>query len=503
MAYLSQFDSDIFVSYAHVDDEPVAGADDGWVTNFVRCVKAQLARKLGRSDACTLWMDHDLRNFEPITAQIMERVRRSAILVILLSPGYLASAWCRREREAFLGIVRERGARNVFVVEIDCVDDLGRPPELSDLNPVRFWIHNPKGGAPRILGWPRPGRDDHEYYSAVDDLVHEIVDDMHRLHARAATTALAGDGRGAAAPQAQAAPVAGVAKPPGAFQDQSTIYLAQVTDDLDIERNKVRRFLEQAGLRVVPQSWYSLEAAAFRRSAAADIAGANLYVQLLSSVEGKRPPDLPEGYAQCQLRLALDAGKPVLQWRSFALDPATVEDEAHRALLELPTVRAEGIEDFKEAIRHKIEELRQPPLRPRGPAGAFVFVDMDFADRPLAEQVCDILYRNGAGYMLPLETQDPGEYRRDLEENLANCNALIVIYGSTTATWVRNHLLESRKALARRALPLRALAVFQGPPAPKDPLPVKFPSMTVLNCQQGVDEAEVVRFLRSLEEQTQ
>ena len=95
-------------------------------------------------------------------------------------------------------------------------------------------------------------------------------------------------------------------------------------------------------------------------------------------------------------------------------------------------------------------------------------------------------------------TQDPGEFRRDLEENLALCHALIVIYGATTATWVRNHLLESRKALASRDLPLRALAVYQGPPTPKDRLPVKFPSMTVLDCQQGVNEAEIVRFLASL-----
>src|SRR5271166_3668759 len=87
---------------------------------------------------------------------------------------------------------------------------------------------------------------------------------------------------------------------------------------LDIERNNVRRFLEQAGLRVVPRGWYSLDAATFRRSAAADIATADLFVQLLSGVTGKRPPDLTEGYAKCQLQLALDASKPVLQWRGFS-----------------------------------------------------------------------------------------------------------------------------------------------------------------------------------------
>jgi hypothetical protein len=500
LPYLDQFDYDIFVSYAHVDDEPVAGADHGWVTHLVRCLKAQLARKLGRSDAYTLWMDHDLRNSAPLTQQILDRVRRSAMLVILLSPGYVASTWCRQEREAFFRIIRERGAPNVFVVELDCVDNIERPPELCDLNPIRFWRRNPLGGAPRILGWPRPNPDDHDYYSAVGDLVHEMVDEMRRLRAQTAAADPSTARNGApAAPRALGAPVDDFAEPLAAVPGQSTVYIAQVTDDLDIERNNVRRFLEQAGLRVVPRGWYSMEPAAFRRSATMDIAAADLYVQLLSGVAGKRPPDLAEGYAQCQLQLALAAGKPVLQWRGPTLDPSSVEDQAHRALLESATVRAEGIEEFKATICREAERLRMPPPRSRDAGEAFVFVDMDSSDRALAEELCDILDRHGAGYLLPIETQDPGAYRQDLEKNLAQCNALIVIYGSTTSTWVRNHLLESRKALANRALPLRALAVFQGPPAPKDRLPVKFPSMTVLDCQLGLNEAEVVRFLRTLE----
>jgi hypothetical protein len=485
---LSQFDSDFFVSYAHVDDQPVAGSDHGWVTNFVRCLKAQLARKLGRSDSYTLWMDHELRNAAPITPQILDRVHRSAMLLILLSPGYVSSAWCRQEREAFFRIIRERDAGNVFVVEVDCVDEVGRPPELSDFNPFRFWSRHQRSGAPRVLGWPLPAPDDHEYYSAVDDLVHEMVDELRRRRAREESIE-----------SLRPALVSGYAPElPRAAQTQSTIYLAQVTDDLDAERNNVRRFLEQAGLHVVPRAWYSLEPAAFRRSATADIAAADIYVQLLSGVAGKRPPDMIEGYAHCQLQLALAAGKPVLQWRSSSLEPSSVEDRDHRTLLEAPTVRAEPIEEFKATICREADRLKLPAADAAEASEAFVFVDMDSSDRVLAEQLCDILDRHGAGYLLPADTEDPGAYRQDLEKNLSQCNALIVIYGATTATWVRNHLLESRKALVNRALPLRALAVFQGPPAPKDRLTVKFPSMTVLDCQQGLDEASVVRFLRGL-----
>ena len=59
-AFIPGFKHDIFVSYAHIDDEPLAGSDEGWVTTLVRKLKTRLAQRLGRSDAYSLWMDFEL-----------------------------------------------------------------------------------------------------------------------------------------------------------------------------------------------------------------------------------------------------------------------------------------------------------------------------------------------------------------------------------------------------------------------------------------------------------
>jgi hypothetical protein len=481
MAYLSQFGDDIFFSYAHVDDEAASETGHGWVTETVRTLKMELARKFGRNDAYAMWVDHDLRRSQPVTPQILDRVRRSAILVAILSPGYLASDWCRQEREAFIGVARQPGTSNIFLVEID---DCDRPLELADLSPVRFWSRGPKGGAARPFGWPWPGRNDHEYYGGVQDLAQAIFDEMRLLK-----TALpdASNPAGVAGTTARAEP-----------GQNGCVFLAQVTDDLDTERKNMRRFLEQADVRVVPAGEYSQEPAAFRKAVAADLAEADLFVQLLSEVAGRRPPDLPDGYPLCQLQLALDAARPVSQWRSPRLDPHTVEDESHRELLERSTVSAEPIEDFKQAIRRRLHDIRNPP--PRTPSNAFIFVDMDSADRSLAENLCDILDRYGAGYELPLDTQDPGEARRNLEDSVSRCDALMVIYGSTTMNWVHKRLRECHKALINRARPPRGLALIQGPPGPKDRLSIRLPNMEVLDCQSGVDEAAIAKFLGGLGE---
>lgn len=125
---------DGFVSYAHIDDVPLVGAEKGWVTTLINNLKIELARKLGRKDL-SLWMDHQLSGNASLTPTILETIRHSATLIVILSPGYLKSEWCRRERERFLALVREgtEAGSSVFLIEHDFVERKDLPPELSDL----------------------------------------------------------------------------------------------------------------------------------------------------------------------------------------------------------------------------------------------------------------------------------------------------------------------------------------------------------------------------------
>jgi hypothetical protein len=464
------YDYDIFISYAHVDDLPLPGAAQGWVTTFSTCIKMKLAQKLGRNDAYALWMDQKLPGGQPITPHILEKVRRSAMLFVVLSPGYIASDWCRRELETFHGLIAEGQVRRLFIVELDPVDKAEIPSELADLKRSRFWADR-NSGSRRILGTPVP---DIEYYSALDDFIREVVIDLKQLklaEPRSAVSMHASNG---------------------------AVFLAEVTDDLDEQRNNVKRYLDQAGIAVFPKQACSLEPNAFRQAVTEGLSQGDLFVQLLSAVPGKRPPDLPEGYVKCQLQLALSLGKPVLQWRNPTLDLSSVQDSVQRQLLDAATVRAEGIEDFKREIRRRLDERRIQAPRPV-PTEAFVFVDMDSTDRLLAEQLSEILFRNGAGYMLPAEEQDPRKFRKDLRDKLLECNALILIYGATTRSWVDGHLRELQKMLTLRPNPLRGLAIVEGPPDPKDRLSIMLPKMRVINCRGGIKEAEVRGFLETLD----
>src|SRR3954452_19159191 len=101
---------DIFLSYAHVDDEPDPTLPDrpGWVTTLVRGLEKRLAKKLGRVDSYDLWRDAKLSGNAVLTPEILGKVGEAAVLVLVLSPAYLASEWCRREMAAFHQEIRRR-----------------------------------------------------------------------------------------------------------------------------------------------------------------------------------------------------------------------------------------------------------------------------------------------------------------------------------------------------------------------------------------------------------
>src|SRR5271155_4626572 len=99
MAYLQGFGTDVFISYSHADDKPVG--EIRWVQKFCANLRALVRAKIGKP--ATIWLDQSgLDGTHIVDDHIPNEVRRSAILVSVLSPNYVNSEWCNRELDAFL-----------------------------------------------------------------------------------------------------------------------------------------------------------------------------------------------------------------------------------------------------------------------------------------------------------------------------------------------------------------------------------------------------------------
>ena len=59
MAFVSGYQHDVFIRYAHIDDEPSIPGDNAtrWVSTLSQILQTRLDQKLGRKGAVKVWMD--------------------------------------------------------------------------------------------------------------------------------------------------------------------------------------------------------------------------------------------------------------------------------------------------------------------------------------------------------------------------------------------------------------------------------------------------------------
>ena len=463
---------DVFISYAHVDDQALAPDEEGWVTALVKRLQIRLAQKLGRREAFSLWMDQQLSGNEPLTPQILERLRQAKTMIVIHSPGYVASEWCRRE---FLQMAGGLGSR-LFLIERETAE---RAAELADLRGYRFWLEDSLSHNTRTLGDPLLPADEAPYYALIGDLATDLARELKRQ-------------RQPDDPQ-RPAPLTPAPLAPAPL---APVFLAEVTDDLEPLRDEVRRYLEQQGIRVVPQQvcYPRTAAGAFTQAVDVDLQEASLFVQLLSGVAGKKPADADQTFVQLQYERARAAARPIVQWRAHELDLAAIArtNPSQAALLQGECVVAVTLEELKSDIVARV--LAPPKARAARQAG-LVFVNAESHDLPVAQRLAELLTQWGAGWVLPLQGGDPAAARADLEQNLLECDKLVIVYGATTPVWVREQLRYARRVLPRRDSDLQALAIYQGPPPPKPGVGFALPNQLTIDGTSGVNESALRSFL--------
>ena len=490
---------DLFVAYCATDDEPVPGSNaPGWVTALIDNLDWRLrqldgGRGAGARAALSVWMDDELAQEPQWDDAAAQRLEQTALVLLVLSPGWTASAWNRKsavaQRRHFLELLgRHLAADAVLVLEADRVE-MGRPAELSGVRSYPFWKLT-EHGTSSILGYPRPKPDvDNEYYARLDDLARAVHKRLEALRSQGRPVAAMDPGEASATASATA-----------------SVYLAEVTDDLDPLRDEVQRSLNQYGFNVLPAHWYPREPGEFREAMERELNGCLLFVQLLGPFAGKKPPGAARSYAALQYDIAAQLaqrGLPILQWRDPSVEPGRVRDTEHAALLQGRYVQAVELETFKrEVLSRAVEEKRRqaapsPADKPVADQ-AFVFINVGPDDLPLTEDLCGLLEQSGCSYALPMHEGRPDQIRQDLEANLLDCDGLVIVYGEITEQWVREQLRQWRKILYRRDKPLRALAVYEGPPSEKQRLGMRLPKMHVIDCRRGLEEDKVRSFLNEL-----
>ena len=163
------FEHDVFVSYAQLDNKVAHGAahPSGWVTTLVENLNSG-----PNARPKDIFIDYRLGPGDEFSSELLRKVERSAILLILVSQNYVNSHWCCQELRHFIRTRAEdpQRPRNVFLVELGPSAGLvNRPTELDAVRKhslaAKFWFKRPQDPI-RVAGWlwPNASKDDDGHY---------------------------------------------------------------------------------------------------------------------------------------------------------------------------------------------------------------------------------------------------------------------------------------------------------------------------------------------------
>src|SRR6202023_1641586 len=102
MAYVPGVKNDVFISYAHIDNEAPPGSE-GWVRSFVSHLQHEIKLRIGlRSDQeLTIFFDERSVRSGDHLDMLKDNARQSAAFVAIVSPTYVVRDWPQEELEAF------------------------------------------------------------------------------------------------------------------------------------------------------------------------------------------------------------------------------------------------------------------------------------------------------------------------------------------------------------------------------------------------------------------
>jgi hypothetical protein len=197
MSYVgAPFTHDLFISYSHGDDGSGAAFLRPWSAAFAQALERELRADRKFRSSLSVFLDEDHRpdkGIDPMSAlsdQLRRQIGDAALLLVLMSPDYLASQWCAQERDWWCARQAELGLATdgrIAVVRIWPTDEPWpaalRDPQGHDL--VGFAFHTRDQLPARPLGWTElPGPFGTEFRKALLDIVGRLYPRLEELKVR-------------------------------------------------------------------------------------------------------------------------------------------------------------------------------------------------------------------------------------------------------------------------------------------------------------------------------
>jgi hypothetical protein len=172
-------DYDVFISYSHLDNEPLFKDQEGWISSFHKAMEVRLGQLLGLKPS--IWHDKVLQGNDKFNDEIVGKLSNTKIFLAVISPCYLQSQWCMRELREFIKAAGTGGGLHIgsksriFKVVKTFIPIAQHPDEIRELLGYEFFLRDEKGQC-REFKPDSKSRFHQEFFDKLDEVASDICD---------------------------------------------------------------------------------------------------------------------------------------------------------------------------------------------------------------------------------------------------------------------------------------------------------------------------------------
>src|SRR5580700_1356418 len=449
------FEKQVFISYAHIDNEPLSEKQLGWITRFHVSLSAMLSMRIGRK--AEIWRDNKLSGNDIFADEILQQFPQTALLISVVTPRYVNSEWCTREAREFCrtaeltgGVVVDNKSRVLKVVKIPGGDEnpLPEPMKLA-------------------LGYPFYVFDDQQTPLELDPAYGEEFTQKYNLKMAKLAFDIA-----QLIKKIETEPIPTVATAPASeSKTKPSIYLADCSFDRREDREAINADLRLHGYPILADVQLPMDEETFLAELDKVMGRCKLSVHIVGAKYGVVPDGPSEKSLivlenEVAIRYSKNAGLKRIIWiPSGTHSDSTRQQHFIDSLLKDAEAQfgadliTGDLEDLKAAIHAALKKIEtaEVPAPPKAPAEAteadtkLVYLLCDERDRKATIPLRKFLKTQGFESKIPVFEGDAATVRQSNQDLLSSCDAVLVFYGAGDESWKSSVDSELRKASGYRS----------------------------------------------------
>ncbi|MDX1903098.1 MAG: DUF4062 domain-containing protein [Thermonemataceae bacterium] len=477
---------DFYVNYAKKDN------DNFWVDRLQKIIQEAVGQLIGDSPKVLHYA-----NQEKPTAATLSQV---AVMICVVSPNFIEDLDCIEDLENFVESHSENTQHRIIKLVKQPLEYVKQPVLLQNLITHNLYtISIDTGEYSEITEFF--GRDNEKiFWTQLLEVAQEVFKILDRERA-----------------------TSDMIRQIPAFFKGKTVFLAETTDDLQVERNLIKRELQKFGCLVLPDQAFPQNVTEIHHKISKYIEKSDLSIHLIGGMYGEILEGQDISLIDLQNSLAAEhsnmfeatAHTAFAQKKAFSriiwIAPyAKMNSERQRVFvdnirqntdtLQSAEILQVPLEDLKQAIRRVLLEQNNSTetINDKKQENVGLYLIYDMVDSAEAKKIIDYLTNKGIKLLTPSFENNLLEARQKHIDNLVTCEAAIVLASKVSRQWVAMKLLDLLKAPGfGRQKPLKNKAVLTNTFFQPDDF-IKNNKIQVLQFEEGVIYPELNDFLSIL-----